>query len=694
MFKRFPIRRKLALALVLPLVVANAVSFFEAYRSRQAAQHATRDANLATAPLGPDGVVTGLRLESSVTAVVVIGLPPSVLGQGSLAAERAKVDSAVSRVAPFIRSHGAAAVAAYQPVLQALGRISSLRSEVDAFQGPKNLTSPPAVALATKVVNQYDAVIQTVLDANTTLTLGIGDPVLRNGAELLDADARSSQYSGALTTAIGGIVESGKPATSQQLTDIADANGRFENTQLRVSQLATGTFASAAPRSQAPFEQIIQQVLTGQKVNVQQLVSGALGNGSKDPSNVGTVNTAAAIVTARAAKLRRDAQHREYEYEALAVAALLMAFASAMIAGRSIARPLRRLTEDAEQMAGVRLPATVQEILAAPLTVDVPRPAVEPITARTRDEVADLAVALNTVQARAVDLAVEQAEQRRRSAQSFVDLGRRNQNLIGRQLDFITELEQRETDPETLDNLFRLDHLATRMRRNAASLLVLAGQEASRQWSAPVPLSDVVRAALGEVEDYKRVNVREMRGVMVSGSSSGDLVHLVAELLENALSYSAPGSPVEIMGRRLPDGFALSIMDEGLGMSPAERDAANARLSRARAPDGGAVPTSRPPGRRRRGGPPRDLGQPAGGSHGRDRGAAHLAGVGSGARARRQRRGYGPGPARDGWPDRQARSPGRSSSPARRAGRARPGDGRRRRRAGRCRSRCRPGSWA
>src|SRR5690606_3775206 len=137
---------------------------------------------------------------------------------------------------------------------------------------------------------------------------------------------------------------------------------------------------------------------------------------------------------------------------------------------RSITRPLQSLTEQAERMATATLPGAVQQVLETPLGEDVEIPTVEPIEVRTRDEVADVAAALNVVQQSALDLAVEQAALRRNIADSFVNLGRRNQNLLDRQLDFITELERDETDPDRLASLFRLDHLATRMRRNAESL--------------------------------------------------------------------------------------------------------------------------------------------------------------------------------------------------------------------------------
>ena len=197
----------------------------------------------------------------------------------------------------------------------------------------------------------------------------------------------------------------------------------------------------------------------------------------------------------------------------------------------------------------------------------------------TRDEVSDVADALNTVQDSALDLAVEQAVLRRNIADSFVNLGRRNQNLLGRQLDFITELESNETDADTLSNLFRLDHLATRMRRNAESLLVLAGIDPPRQWAAPVRLTDVIRAALGEVEDYQRVTVRGVEPATILGSAAADLAHLLAELIENALVFSPPDQTVDIRGRNRPDGYTLAIIDSGLGMPAADVASANRRLA-------------------------------------------------------------------------------------------------------------------
>jgi anti-sigma regulatory factor (Ser/Thr protein kinase) len=230
-------------------------------------------------------------------------------------------------------------------------------------------------------------------------------------------------------------------------------------------------------------------------------------------------------------------------------------------------------------MAGTRLPSAVRQILETPAGEDVVIPEVQPIKVKTRDEVSEVAAALSEVQASAVDLAVEQAVLRRNISDSYINLGRRNQNLLTRQLDFITELERNETDPDGLEGLFRLDHLATRMRRNAESLLVLAGVEPPRQWSAPVKMADVVRAALGEVEDYQRVVVRHLEPATVTGAVAADVAHVLAELIENALSFSPPDQTVEVRGRLDTSGYTVAVTDNGLGMAPADLERANRRLA-------------------------------------------------------------------------------------------------------------------
>ena len=163
----------------------------------------------------------------------------------------------------------------------------------------------------------------------------------------------------------------------------------------------------------------------------------------------------------------------------------------------------------------------------------------------------------------------------------FINLGRRNQNLLNRTLNFITTLEESERNPESLDNLFRLDHLVTRMRRNAESLLVLAGTEASRTWSQPVDVGDIVRGALSEIEAYDRIDISALEPVEVRGNVAADVSHMLAELMENATTFSPPSAAVTVIGKYAHDGYLLCVTDNGIGMTQKELREANLRLDQA-----------------------------------------------------------------------------------------------------------------
>jgi anti-sigma regulatory factor (Ser/Thr protein kinase) len=193
-------------------------------------------------------------------------------------------------------------------------------------------------------------------------------------------------------------------------------------------------------------------------------------------------------------------------------------------------------------------------------------------------EIRLVAGALDRVQGTAFALASEQALVRRNITASLANLGRRNQNLLRRQLGLISEFERAELDPTTLANLFELDHLATRMRRNAESLLVLVGENGPRPWGRPLPVTDVIRAALSEVDDYRRVAMRRVDDAHISGAVVAEVAHMLAELVENALAFSSPDLEVEIYGRATDRGYLLVVLDHGVGMSADELAKARARL--------------------------------------------------------------------------------------------------------------------
>ena len=203
----------------------------------------------------------------------------------------------------------------------------------------------------------------------------------------------------------------------------------------------------------------------------------------------------------------------------------------------------------------------------------------QPIDVDSSDEIGEVARAFDQVHREALRLAANEAALRGNVNAMFVNLSRRSQSLVERQIRLIDDLEQGEQDPERLSNLFQMDHLATRMRRNSENLLVLAGHEVSRRWNQPVALVDVLRAAVSEIEQYERVSMNVQPGIAVRGQAVNDVVHLVAELVENATSFSSAETPVTVSGHLLNSGgVLLDISDQGVGMGAEEMAHANWRL--------------------------------------------------------------------------------------------------------------------
>ncbi|MET8578280.1 nitrate- and nitrite sensing domain-containing protein [Streptomyces sp. NPDC005012] len=246
--------------------------------------------------------------------------------------------------------------------------------------------------------------------------------------------------------------------------------------------------------------------------------------------------------------------------------ALIAAFILAGLVARQMSRAMRDLRNAAFDVAEQRLPMLVDQLSRTdPGRVDT---RVTPIPISTTDEIGEVARAFDQVHREAVRLAAEQALLRGNINAIFTNLSRRNQSLIEGQLTLITDLENNEADPDQLENLFKLDHLATRMRRNGENLLVLAGEEPGRRWDQPVPLVDILRAASSEVEQYDRIELAGVPEAEIHGRAVTDLVHLLAELLENATTFSSPQTKVRVTATRLPDGrIMIEIHDKGIGLT-------------------------------------------------------------------------------------------------------------------------------
>ena len=258
---------------------------------------------------------------------------------------------------------------------------------------------------------------------------------------------------------------------------------------------------------------------------------------------------------------------------------LLLAGAATVMLGRSLVKRVRIVTNAARKVAEVDLPNLVEALRNPDEKFGDSQP--EAIEAGGSDEVGELARSFSALHGTLVNVARQQMDILRKGvSEIFVTLARRNRELVDRQLALIDQLEAREEDPEVLGGYFKLDHLATRMRRNAESLLVLAGTETKRMWEKPLDIGDVVRAALGEVDDYQGIEVLALEPVQVSGGVVTDLSHLLSEILDNATQYSPPGDRVRVTGLFDQDGYLVTVSDHGVGMTEARMVEINRLLAK------------------------------------------------------------------------------------------------------------------
>ncbi|MFJ6195972.1 ATP-binding protein [Micromonospora sp. NPDC092111] len=285
-----------------------------------------------------------------------------------------------------------------------------------------------------------------------------------------------------------------------------------------------------------------------------------------------------ADVTAEVRAERQLALFGAYWVTTLITMILIAVILLTVAVGRTVAKPLTRLTRSADRVARV---AESELVRVTDDDAETSPPVrLDPVDVDAQDEIGDLARAFERVQNTAARLVERQVASRRNVAQMFGHVGRRTQNLVGRQLALIDRLEQQETDPGRLEHLYRLDHISSRLRRNAGSLVVLSGAAGDDAHVAPVPVADVVRLALGEIEDYTRVDVQVPTGVSAAPAIVGDLVLALAELMENATVFSPPHTRVVVAAELTDDGARLAVIDRGIGMNEDRLAEENARFTR------------------------------------------------------------------------------------------------------------------
>jgi signal transduction histidine kinase len=595
-----------------PLAILVAVAGLEAVSSLGQINSVDQETSLASASVGPGGVVQALQTEriyavlSIFTATDVNALAPSLQGltpasdglYQNVAKLEAQTNVAISSFENTVRGAGHQAQLIYAQAFAALGTLGTTRSDWAKAGAAADATTPvPYLSnyahLVTETYQGYTNIIDALEGGTAGVPLRINDPTLRTGVEALYTSLEGTEAQWQVVEDLFNAAMSNGSAQKTQIQQALQDYGADLAWASRLNSYGSGAFTNAIyNENQSSVNQSIEldvgfmglgQVPPMQSV-LQAFTEPACVRTASEKCLATTVTPTAfgegqiaAVVNSKATSLRTSAVEQAITFGAVGALGTILGLLLVILVSRSVSRPLVDLARQADELATTTLPATVKAILDAG-AAGTEMPKVPKVSVTSRDEVAGMARALEAVNKTAVEMAAGQAALRRNLADAFVNLGRRNQNLVTRQLEYISEIELKEADPESLEELFRLDHLATRMRRNAESLLILAGSGPARHWSSSVPAMDVARAASAEVEDYKRLRLHHFDPAQITGGVTTDLVHIMAELIENALTFSPPGSPVDVYGRFLEGGYVIVIVDSGIGMSADDLETANRRL--------------------------------------------------------------------------------------------------------------------
>lgn len=575
MLRRLDVRTRLVTVIVVPIVLLLAVALPELLDRQQRAEAADVAGELATSAEDLAATAEVIQAERTATAVQVAGgtLPD---GSPTVAELRAATDAAAPRAAGALRTiarldGGLTALA--QEALEALSSIDEVRAMLDAKVAVVPWEDP------------YAPIVDALLAIEDRL--GASATEREAGSELAHAallgrarEAAAAQDASAAAAVVWGDLR------GDQLDDLE---------RLRADEeVYARAFAAAAPSAErgtrdallvsldvATAGRVVDSVTATETVEPAGDLASWLAVASDRQSSLRAAEAELlASADAQASALGSDARQDRTIYALLAGTGLLLAIGIALVAARTITRPLRRLTEAADELAGERLPQLVDALLHPGADDERHLAAtVESLEVTSDDELGRLAASFNAVQRVAVEVAAQQATLLRKGiGDLYVNLARRNQSLIERQIQLLDQLEAEEEDPDVLEHLYSLDHLATRMRRNAESLLVLAGAEQGQRRPRPAELVDVVRAAVSEVEDYERVRLGSLANAVVTGAAASDLAHIIAELLENATRFSPPDTPVDVVGSRTGSSYQLVIRDMGIGMTPAQLEELNTVL--------------------------------------------------------------------------------------------------------------------
>ncbi|HEX3512718.1 MAG TPA: nitrate- and nitrite sensing domain-containing protein [Trebonia sp.] len=596
--------RVLALVLI-PTLAAVALGGARVQAARDTSAAAGRTGQLGTLGTNLTTLVESLEDERDLTAGYVAAKLSGDTGQtrsllGKVQAQEEITDRQTSVVQAAIGQIGSAfpAVATEDlaTVQGSLGAITELRVLAGTLPGPME----PSQMSALPLVIRYSNLIATMLEFDNDIAAGSSNATLAQTvtsfAALAQAQEDASQQRALVFSALqAGTFETGAlSAVTAAQSNQQSVTTTYQKVSANLPSYVPGTGLTASLTQTQQFSNTV----TGPQIDLATQAENDAIDASSLGEPIGQGATAAgqwftnmtftlgqlrqveqdelSSIAVQATATQAGAQSSAELTSIIVIVVILLVLIATVVMARSMIIPLRKLRADALDVADHRLPAMVRRLSQEAASESIQ---IEPIGIDSTDEIGEVARAFDQVHSEAARLAGDEAMLRANLNAMFVNLSRRSQTLIERQLGIIESLEQSEQDASRLSSLFRLDHLATRMRRNSENLLVLAGHEAPRKWTQPVVLVDVLRAAVSEIEQYDRITLNVQSRLVIAGRAASDVVHLVAELVENATTFSRKGTQVFVTGQLIGSGGVLvEITDEGLGIPEQELAYANWRL--------------------------------------------------------------------------------------------------------------------
>ena len=558
------VRTRILLLALVPLLSLFGLYVFTTGITARNAINLARADTLKNATGQPTGTFEGELQAERLLAVLYLAAPtPANQAKLAAVAQQAGREAAALRgtlmSGATMNNASAPQARAIDTLLAAMKGLPALQSEVTA----RTIGRPAAIAAFNTLIDDGDQVLNQTIrqEANSAIVaqalafvrIGrVGDLLGQEDAILL-GDLSTGSFPAADRRQFTQLVGAHRYLVQVTLPDLDPAYRAYYTRDVSTPAAASLTqlenkVMAAPPRhlpavSPLAWEQSVGAVTAGFS-NAGRQAADAL---TQQASNVASGTNLQLIVTG-----------------GIGLLLVIVSIVVAIFTARSLVRELSGLRQSALALANERLPEVVDRLA---LGQDVDVSAEAPDIPASSDEIGQVRDAFATVQQTAVRAAVGQARLRQGMSEVFRNLARRSQSLLHRQLALLDAMERRARDPQELEDLFRLDHLTTRMRRHAESLIILSGHQPARGWRNPVPLVDVLRAAVAEVEDYTRIRATSATGASLTGPVVGDVIHMIAELAENATMFSPPNTPVVIHGDTVGKGFAVEIEDRGLGMS-------------------------------------------------------------------------------------------------------------------------------